>query len=154
MGRPFDPSRRRFAAQLMGSAAFMAASLGKGKEARAALTALSNPDPRFLVNIHTRGGMDAMWWHSYCTSDDLKSFLAANPTYPSTLDQLYTERFDKNLAIPHPADSTKLMGIGMSMFSKADLAKMAIWKGMGREGDHDIGNRIINCGMFSNYASG
>jgi len=147
----FNRSRRQFAAQVAKTAGFLALSLGKGREARAAQTAVANPDPRFFINIHNRGGADSMWFHNYSTSADLSASLGGNAT---AVGNSYVDRFNPSLAIQHPSNPNYLMGIGMSMFNASDYANMAIWRGISPDGSHDIGNRIIQCGQFTNYAAG
>jgi hypothetical protein len=147
-------TRRQFAKQVFGTASFLALATGGGggRAARAAADALGNR-PRYLINLHNRGGWDAMWWHSYAKPDDVAAWRTGSGA-SRPLSDYYTDRFPAAQAIAHPADPTQFMGIGMAIFDATDYSRMCIWKGVVCEADHDIGNKIINCGMFSSYATG
>jgi hypothetical protein len=148
-------SRRQFGLQLAKTGAFLAASFGTGPFARMAKAAVANPDPRFLINIHNRGGADAMWSQAYFAPTDLISAGHPATTNPATnYGGMYTDRFPSSMAVQHPTNSNYLLGLAMSIFNASDFAQMAIWRGIQPDGSHDIGNRIINCGAFSNYAAG
>jgi hypothetical protein len=160
--------RRRFLAQLaMGAGA---AAYSPCVDLVRLAKATGERRRRHLVNIVIWGGWDSSWFHNSLAVSDLADLgsLAAqyadDVSISSSAIGFEGSTFDKRfkLTFRHPDDqgamhpstvNPQFMGLGMgTVFSRYDLSRIAIWKGLKQEGQHGIGNEAMQMGMNSSYA--
>jgi hypothetical protein len=167
MGKPkHSQSRRRFLKQVAASAAAAGAAGALGLRPERLMAAAA--DRRHLINISCWGGVDPFWFHSAFPSSRLESYRSTHGAQihigfdargfsPLSSEQVkdykLTIRHDENRIIEHPGSPGNYLGHGISsVFSPADLQDILIWKGIGQEGQHGVGNNMINQGVSSQYA--
>lgn len=163
-------TRRRFLKNALFGAAGLA-SLSGGM--LAGLSLAGNKRRRHLINIVAYGGWDSYWWHNAMPSQRLRDFQAGGSPFSSKIQLSeslhgtsalssesakpikFSMRFNESSnAFYHPNyPGRHLMGLGMkNVFTPSEVAQLLIWKGLAQEGQHVVGNTVIQQGSGSDYA--
>lgn len=109
----------------------------------------SAPRRRHFINIQGFGGWDSSWHHSPILVRDTNGLTDAVKT-SSFYGVFPTPRFPDTQAL---AFDDHVVGIGMAGFTPSELTKLLLWRGLKEQGGHDNGNRNIQDGSLSGYAS-
>ena len=162
----FQAQRRRFLKNALIGVTGLA---GLSSSMVAGLSIAASQRRRHLVNIVAQGGWDSYWFHSAIHSQKLRSY-ANDPVYGPQIQLSenlngtsqqsseeakkikFTMRFDESSnGMYHPNyPGRHLMGTGMkNVFTSNELRDLLIWKGLGQEGQHGVGNAVIQQGSGS-----
>jgi hypothetical protein len=161
-----NPQRRRFLGQLAAGAALAGLAGRGGLRLERAMAAAQTR--RHLINVSCWGGVDAQWFHSAFPSSRLESHRGTHGAdiaissdawgfSPLGAEQLkaykLSIRHDEQFVTEHPHSPGNYLGYGMTnVFGPDDLRDLLIWKGLAQEGQHGVGNTMLNQGVSSAYA--
>ena len=150
---------------------FLRGALGAG--ALAALPRTLNaaaPEPHYLINIVRKGGWDSLWFHNAVPQAEYAALVEnnrpivngqafINPSgnilapYASgngaQSRDAWSVRFPDARIGLHPDGQTTL-GPGLDFVLPSDFQEICIWRGLGTDGGHNLGNHILQRGGLSN----
>lgn len=150
---------------------FLRGALGAGALAALPRTiAAAEPSPHYLINIVRKGGWDSLWFHNAVPQSEYEALIEhnrpivdgqsfINPSgnilapYASgdgaQSRDAWSVRFPDARIRLHPDGQTTL-GPGLDFVQPSDFQEICIWRGLGTDGGHNLGNHILQRGGLSN----